>query len=214
MEVTNVKCYKKGIVYKLYGSDINDDTKTHIYIGSTINALCNRKAIHKYHHKLYQNNIKAKCSSSDIFDKCNNIVIEAIETLENISREQLREIENKYILQYDCVNKNRAHNDDEYMKEYYRKHAKKYYYKHHETELAKKKAYYNANKEKFRQKYQDNKEEYKKKSTEYMKKYLETQEGKIKKKEYREKNKDKLNEYSKNYYHTVTKPAREKKIII
>ena len=203
MQVDNIKLYKKGIVYKLYGVDINDDTKIHMYIGSTVNPLCNRKAIHKYHHKIYKQDRMRKCYSSDIYDKCNNVLIEAIETFENVSREQLREIENKYILQYDCVNKNRAHNGEEYIKEYQRNHAKKYYYKNHDVELAKKKAYYNANKEMYKQKYQDNKEEYKKK-------YLETPEGKIKKKEYREKNREKANLYNKNYYHTVTKPMREK----
>jgi len=210
MQVDNIKYYKKGIVYKLYGIDINDDTVIHMYIGSTVNALCNRKAIHKYHYKLHKEDKMARCSSFDIYNKCNNIAIEAIETFEDITREQLREHENKYILQYDCVNANRAHNDDEYMKEYYRKHAKKYYYKNHEVELAKKKAYYEANKDKFRQKYRDNKELYKEKSKEYMKQYLQTPEGQQKKKEYKEKNKEKLNEYSKNYYHTVTKPMREK----
>ena len=206
------KIYPKGIVYKLFGVDINDDTIIHMYVGSTVNPLCNRKAIHKYHYKLHTQDKMARCSSFEIYEKCNNIAIEEIEKFENITREQLREHENKYILQYDCVNKNRAHNDHEYMKEYQRIHAKKYYYKNHEAELAKKKEYYKANKEQFKKRYQDNKEIHKDKSKKYMKEYLQTPEGQQKKKEYKQKNREKLNEYSKNYYHTILKPMREKYI--
>jgi hypothetical protein len=38
--MSNIKLYNTGTIYKLYGIDINNNEV--IYIGSTVNALCNR----------------------------------------------------------------------------------------------------------------------------------------------------------------------------
>ena len=45
---------------------IRDRTNNNCYIGSTFNKLCLRKAIHKYHYKLYTQNRFHYLSSFDI----------------------------------------------------------------------------------------------------------------------------------------------------
>lgn len=43
--------HQKSLIYKITSPSTND-----IYIGSTINLLCLRKTLHKYHYKLYLEN--------------------------------------------------------------------------------------------------------------------------------------------------------------
>lgn len=197
--LNNIKIYPKCTVYKLVGVDINDCNKIYIYIGSTVNPISNRKSQHKYHYKLYKNKQMTYCASFELFNNCNDIKIEPLEIIENITREKLREVENKYIIDSECINKIRAHNDTEYKKEYGRIMSKDYYHKHRDVELAKKKNYYHNNKDKFKARYEKNKEEYLNKYTrtpeaiERLKQYREA--NKQKAKEWREKNKDKLKQW-------------------
>lgn len=202
--MSNMKLYNNGIVYKLYGTDINNNTI--IYIGATVNLLCNRKAIHKYHAKKYKLGEYDKyCSSFILFDTCSNIKIEAIDKLQNCNLSQLRELEDKYIKQYECINKNYAKADRQRHLESLRKCAKNYYYKNLETERAKKKAYYHNNKEavikRAKEFYSNNKE----KMREYQREYNKRPEVKEKIKAYREKNKEKAREYAKSRYDKIKK---------
>lgn len=202
MENNNITLYKKGCVYKLFG--VSDDGAEIIYIGSTVNALSNRKAIHKYHYKKNIEGGFPKCSSFDVFHKCKSVKIEPIETIIDCSREQLRELENKYINQFQCVNIKSAHNSADVIKENARIWAKKYYYANHEKELAKKKEYYWKNKELIKDKnnehYRKNKERIKEYQREYQREYNKKPEVKERMRLYRLANKEKAKEYHKKYY--------------
>jgi hypothetical protein len=202
----SIKLYKKGIVYKLFGLDNNN--KEVIYIGATVNLLCNRKALHKYHHKIYNEGIyKRWCSSYYIYDNCSDIKIEPLEIIENCTKIQLREIEDTYMKKYDCINKNYAVKNIDRRRECCRKSAKKYYYKNLEQEREKKKQYYKNNREacllRVKENYKKNYEKMKQYQKEYNKEYFKRPDVIQKIKQYREDNKDKLKAYSKERYNRI-----------
>jgi len=106
-----------GYVYKIY-SIFNPDM---VYIGSTTQSLSKRYENHRYK---YKNNLPNVCTVKEIFDKYNMLscVIELLESIEITDRTELRQIEQKYFDQYDCVNRckpyiiNRSVCDAEYRR--------------------------------------------------------------------------------------------------
>jgi len=211
--MSNIKLYNTGTIYKLYGIDINNNEV--IYIGSTINALCNRKAIHKYHAKKYKSGeFKNYCSSFDIYYNCKDIKIEALEIIKDCALQQLRDKEDEYIKKYDCINKNYAKASRDRMLETCRRSAKAYYYRNLEQERAKKKEYYHNNKQKVldrvKENHKKNYDKIKEYQNEYRKEYVKRPEVIQRMKEYREVNKEKLRIYAKERYYKVTKPMKEK----
>jgi hypothetical protein len=170
------KLYKKGIIYKLSGIDEND--REYVYIGSSVNYLCNRAAVHKYHYKLYKNGqLKGCSSSSKIYENCKHetIKLEPIETKLNITRTQLRELENNYIVEnmnsntHICVNLNKSFLTEEERKEKLRQFARDYYHGNKE----KKQEYYRNNKEHILQKARERYEKNYNNIREYHKKWRE-----------------------------------------
>lgn len=204
----SIKLYKNGTIYKLYGMDINNNEL--IYIGSTVNKLCNRKALHKYHAKKHKaGEFKGNCSSFRLYDECKNINIEAIEILKDCSLQQLREKEDEYINKMNCINKNFAKANRERRLETLRRCAKNYYYNNLEQERAKKREYYRNNKEACLAKVKENhKKNYEKMlvyQRNYAKEYIKRPEVKEKMKQYREANKDKMRAYAKERYYRLKK---------
>jgi hypothetical protein len=202
----SIKLYKTGSIYKLSGLD--KDNNEVVYIGGTVNLLCNRKSIHKYHWKKYkEGTFKNYCSSYEVFNNCNEVKIELLDKIENCSRQQLREKEDIYINQYNCINKKQAILTEERKKEQQREGAKKHYYKFHEIEKDKKRKYYWDNKEvaleRAKEHYQQNKEKIKEYNLIYQKEYKKRPEVIERLKEYRERYRDKAREYARERYNKI-----------
>tara|TARA_R110002073_G_C9193804_1_gene557490 strand:- start:49 stop:543 length:495 start_codon:yes stop_codon:yes gene_type:complete len=98
-----------GKIYKM----INLDNGL-IYIGSTIQTLPQRKTQHKSHRNTETRNFN--------FD---NIEMSLIKNIICNSKLELRKEEQKYINEYDCVNKYKAYSTEEEKKELVKKHNKK-----------------------------------------------------------------------------------------
>ena len=121
--------YSKGKIYKIVCN-----TTGLIYVGSTIQKLCERLRGHRSHYKLYLKGKSRFYTSFDII-KNNNYEIILIENCPCNSKEELLREERKYIEKIDCLNKiipTRTHK--EYHKEYYqnnkellKNNAKRYY---------------------------------------------------------------------------------------
>jgi len=138
--------YQKAKIYKLVSNQTNK-----IYIGSTCQLLCHRKASHKRDYKNYMNGIGGYVTSFEIakFDNMDIILIENypclnIEVLlarERYWIEKTPETVNKQhpgrtFKEYYELNKDRIHNRN-----------KKYYEMNKEKINKKKMEYYKANKE-------------------------------------------------------------------
>jgi hypothetical protein len=87
--------YQNAKIYKLWSPDGDD-----IYIGSTIQLLCQRKAKHKDNY-----NRNLSCKSKILFQKYNDVRIELLECCPCDSKEELDKKEGEYIRNNVCVNK-------------------------------------------------------------------------------------------------------------
>jgi hypothetical protein len=88
--------YENAKIYKLWSPEGED-----IYIGSTIQMLCQRKAKHFYN---YKNNLT--CKSKIIYEKYNDVRIELLECCPCDNKEELHKKEGQYIRNNsNCVNK-------------------------------------------------------------------------------------------------------------
>lgn len=87
--------YQNAKIYKLWSPEGDD-----IYIGSTTQKLCDRKAGHNGNFK---NN--KKCSSEILYNKYNDIRIELLECFPCDNKEELKKKEGEYIRNTNCVNK-------------------------------------------------------------------------------------------------------------
>ena len=84
---------------------IRDRTNNNCYIGSTFNKLCLRKAIHKYHYKLYTQNRFHYLSSFDII-KNNDYEFVLLESYPCDTKQQMHEREKFYISNHmNCINR-------------------------------------------------------------------------------------------------------------
>ena len=87
-------------VYKIFVLGLDDMC----YVGSTFDTLGERLSKHK-NSALYTS--QNKCASSILFEEGNDVVIELIELLEDVTKEELEARERYWIGRYpECVNKN------------------------------------------------------------------------------------------------------------
>tara|TARA_R110002020_G_scaffold187652_2_gene386132 strand:- start:63 stop:731 length:669 start_codon:yes stop_codon:yes gene_type:complete len=158
MEMEQDNKYQQGKIYKIVCNISNE-----IYIGSTIQTLNQRLAVHK--------SIKVKCSSYKILER-GDYKIELIKNYPCKSKWELEEEEAKYIRENECINKTIPHRTYEERYEdnkvHFQQYQKKYrednreYLKEYDKNRKNKKERYENNK-KF---YQLNKEEINKKKKE------------------------------------------------
>lgn len=110
-----------GVLYKIEGYGLE-------YYGSTIQPICERKSTHKtqYEAWLKRNKEGWKCSSYDIFENGDNWILTPLRyILTDDKKTGLLELENEYIQNNECVNKNQSIQSAEDLKEYKRKWAEK-----------------------------------------------------------------------------------------
>lgn len=137
--------YSNGKIYKI--CDVNEIM---VYIGSTTQDLCERMAQHRRDYKRYKNG-KINCITVfQIFEKfgIENCKIYLVENICCENKEQLLQMEAKYIRELQCVNKCIP---DRTAKEYYLDNKNKileYKKQHYLNNKEKKKEYYLNNKEK------------------------------------------------------------------
>ena len=130
-------------IYKISSSVINN-----VYIGSTKMKLDKRFRIHKNAYRSYLKNNKSYYTIFDIFDGgIENSRIDIIENVEYINNKEILDRERHHIMNIDnCVNKylpNRSY--------------RQYCEDNREIMKMKKHKYYEDNKDRFRQRYEDNK---------------------------------------------------------
>ena len=179
----------KGYIYKLTSKKENDDR---FYFGST-DDIDKRMFEHKK-VKLFGR------KSKDWFKEIGweNINCLIIKEFDDISRKELRKVEDAEIIKYlhidpNCLNMNKAFTTKEERKEQIKKYREK-----NRIEIKKrKKEYYENNQNEIKKYLEDNKDKIKERN----KKYIENNKDKIKErnKKYIENNKDKIKERNKNY---------------
>ena len=169
--------YQNGKIYKLYSNEGPE-----VYIGSTTQKLCQRKAKHKS---------EKNCSSKILFEKYEEVIIELIEYFPCNNKEELNKREGMHIRMTDCINKIIAgRTRKEYIednKEHIKEQQKEYYQENAEHIKEQQKEYYQDNSEYFKEK----NKKYREDNPEYCKKYN---------KEYREDNPEYYKKYNKKYY--------------
>jgi hypothetical protein len=95
-----------------------------IYFGSTIQPICERKATHKTQNEAWLNRGRKgyMCASSIILEKGDDWILTPLRyILTDDKKTELLELENEYIQNNDCVNKNQAIQSAEDLREYKRK---------------------------------------------------------------------------------------------
>ena len=107
-----------GIIYKIV-NNVNGD----IYIGSSKFDLEKRKYYHKKHYKAYLEGKHNYVSSFDIF-KDENYEYFLLSTITD--NKDLKIIEQTFINAIKCINKNKAHQTHEEMKEVKRRYREKW----------------------------------------------------------------------------------------
>ena len=147
METTNK--YMNTKIYKIV-----DNAYTECYIGSTIQGLSTRMALHRRDYKQYKVGNASYVSSYALFEKygVDNCKIELLEDYPCESKDQLNKREGHHIKLEECINKYVAGRTlkewREDHKEYKQEHDKQYRETNKEKKQTTDKAYYEANKEK------------------------------------------------------------------
>tara|TARA_R110000765_G_C18719488_1_gene584082 strand:- start:45 stop:629 length:585 start_codon:yes stop_codon:yes gene_type:complete len=157
--------YQNGKIYKLWSPEGDD-----IYIGSTTETLCRRKAGHKNSF-----NAGEKLTSKVLFEKYTDVRIELIEECPCDKKCKLIAREGHYIRTLECVNKlipNRKHKE---WREDTKEQRKEYDKKYREN-----------NKEKIKEQKKEIDKQYRENNKEYFKEH---------KKEYYENNKNRILEH-------------------
>jgi hypothetical protein len=150
--------YKNGKIYCIRSFQTEK-----VYVGSTVERLCQRMALHRHDCRRYLNGTRGKITSFDIL-KYDDAYIELIENYPCNSKEELHRKEGQYIRKMNCVNKNVAgRTKKEYdidNKEKIKERKKQYAEQNKEKIKETKKKYEEANKEKIKERkkkyYQDN----------------------------------------------------------
>jgi hypothetical protein len=176
--------YKNGKIYTIRNR--NDDSL--IYVGSTVQPLYKRFAVHKSHSKL------PKDENMQLYKKMNEIdindwYIELFEDYPCDRKEQLLQREGQVIREIATLNKNvpgRTKQDFQEIK-------KKYRDDHKEKNQEYRDDHKEKNPEYFKEYYEDNKEQINKRNNEYYKDNKEKIKEKMK--EYRENNQEYFKEY-------------------
>ena len=108
-----------GLIYKIVGYGLT-------YYGSTIQLLSDRKSTHITQYRMWVNRGEDawKCASYDIFKQGNEWEIIVLETvMTDTKKTGLKEREQKWITENDCVNKNQVIQSAEDLKKYKREWA-------------------------------------------------------------------------------------------
>jgi hypothetical protein len=164
--------YKNAKIYKLWSPEGDE-----IYIGSTTQKLCDRKAKHNDNYKRNLN-----CSSKILFDKYNDVKIELLECCPCDNKEELAKKEGEYIRNNNCVNKFIAGRTKREYREDNIERFKKYEKDYREDNKEKIKEWRENNKEKINECSKEWKENNKEKIKEYNKEYYENNKDKVNKK--------------------------------
>lgn len=93
--------YKNAYVYKL-----SLPNSPLIYYGSTTKTINNRFKQHQLNYKKYKTGSGNHLSSYKLFDSSRSPVIELMQELTNVTKQQLLECERFYIENNECVNVN------------------------------------------------------------------------------------------------------------
>jgi len=154
--------YANAKVYKIWSPCGNK-----IYVGSTTKEyLSQRMDHHRGDYKRWKNGKRNNVSSFLLFEEygIDNCFIELLELKECISKDELSQLEGKYIRQLECVNKKiegrtkkeYRNEHKEQMKEYHKEYKEvnkdkiiQYREEHREEAKQKTKEWYKENKEKF-----------------------------------------------------------------
>jgi len=192
--------YSKGKIYRIVCN-----TTGLVYIGSTVETLCNRLSKHRQEYKQYLKGISRYVTSFEII-KNNNYNIILIKNYPCNNKEELHREERKYIETIECVNKIiPTRTNKEYYETYKDKileYHKEYYETNKEYIRENQKEYFETNKEYIKEQQKQYNINNKDKMKEYQKAYRKNNKDKIneEKKEYRKNNKDKIREKQKEYY--------------
>ena len=157
--------YNKG---KIYTIRCRTD-ETLIYVGSTIQPLCERFAGHKRGSKIEKN--KNMLIYQNIKDDWDNWYIELYELYPCSSKEELCRREGEIIRLIGTLNKNIAGRSQKEQREKKIEYKKKYDEANKEKQAEQNKAYYEANKEKKTEQHKAYYEANKEKMLEYQKQY-------------------------------------------
>jgi len=96
--------YSNSKVYKIW-SPLGDK----VYIGSTTKELlCQRMTTHRSHYQHWKNDKRSPITSFILFEEygIDNCFIELLVAKECLSKDELNQLEGKYIREVNCVNKN------------------------------------------------------------------------------------------------------------
>jgi len=99
------------------------DDPTLVYYGSS-NDIYNRQARHKCDYKNYKENGTTYCSSSKLYEVGGVKVEIVLECPDDISKDEMRKIEQTYIDNNECVNEERAYQTIEQRKQQIINHSK------------------------------------------------------------------------------------------
>jgi len=116
--------YENAKIYKLWSPEGDD-----IYIGSTTQKLCVRKAKHK--------NANHNCTSKILYEKYTDIRIELLECFPCDNKEELTKKEGEYIRNNNCVNKFIAGRTKKEWREKNKEKIKDYYKEYRENNKSK-----------------------------------------------------------------------------
>ena len=162
------------------------NTSGNIYIGSTTQQLCARLSQHVANYKDFVNGNRTNVTSFDVI-KNKNYDMVLIESVQCGSKEELHRRERHFIETLKCVNKCiPLRTDEEYYeanKDKIKEREKKYRDSNKDKIKDRKKEYYEANKDKKKEYYEANKDKIKERE-----------------KEYRKENKEKIKERNKERY--------------
>jgi hypothetical protein len=207
--------YKNGKVYRIYSLSKPEL----LYVGATCERLSVRLAKHRQDFRRWKTHKKSYTTSFKIFEECQDYRIELIEAKECKNKEELNQLEGKYIRELNCLNKVIPDRD---RKEYYVDNKqevlqknKEYYVDNKQVILQKKKEYQQNNKQAIlqynKQYYVDNKQAI----SQCIKEYQQNNKQAIsqRKKKYRENNKQiiaqKDKEYRENNKQAVSQRRKE-----
>lgn len=165
----------------VYALTCKDSTK--IYFGSSMQTKQRRYSKHKYDFNRYKNGKGNYCASYELFE-IGDVEIHVIMDCPCVDEIQLRQIEQIYLDNCECVNIKNAYISEETIKQYRKEYQQTEKYKNYEKERNQKeeRKEYHKNYEKERSQ--------KKERKEYMREYRRTEEYKEYQKEYNKKRKE------------------------
>jgi len=182
--------YNNSRIYEIRCNKTNK-----IYYGSTIQYyLCDRLKQHKSNFKRWLKFDKGYCSSFEII-KNGDYKIILVENFECNSKDELRQREQFYIDNNDCINKISSYLTEEQKKEKHRERSKKRYEENKEEIKDYNKQYNKENKEKLKDYYKQYNKDNKKSINERRRNYYKN--NKDKERQYYNKNKDVISKKNK-----------------